>query len=424
MALDRKLAPAFRSLDKIQLLDAQSGKLSNSIPLYTIFDDEHKVIRIDLLFDAGDWKQQKPLVASVCVNMLAEGSEHFSAVEIAEKLDFLGSYVSYSTQKHTACISLHCMSKYFDESMRIVADLVLRPRFSPQELSIYLAKRKQQYIVDDSRVEVRSQKLFSQAMFGAMHPYGLIPQPSDYDEVTPDDLRLFHSSNYVASNCTIVMAGCINESHTALVDELFGGLPFSKSSQNEIIPMVSPSVERRLYEQRTDAVQTSLRIGKPFVIKTHPDFSGLQVLNTVLGGYFGSRLMQNIREDKGFTYGIGSGVLSNRHAGYFTIVTEVGKSVRQAAIDEIHKEINRLCVELVSDEELQLVKNYMIATTLRNFDGVFATVDSLKAILDYNVTIQYYYDFLQTVQQISAPQLRDLAQKYWADGDFWEISVG
>lgn len=422
--LDRTQAPAFKAIDRFELLADTRSCLKNNIPLHCISAGEQDVLRVDITFEAGDWQQSKPLVASVTGNMLLEGSQQFGAAEIAEKLDYLGSHTSVSVGKHSASLSLYCLNKHLGESLRLVADVLHNPAFAEKELTTYRAKRKQQYLVDDSRVEIRSQKLFSNALFGSNHPYGAIPLATDYDEITRRDLEQFHAANYLPSHCSVLLAGRITDAQVQLVEQFIGGTPSVLPRNEKQHQAPQSSAQQVIYEQRADAVQTSVRIGKPFITKTHPDYAGLQVLNTVLGGYFGSRLMQNIREDKGFTYGIGSGLLSNRYGGYFTVVTEVGAPVRQAAIAEIYKEITRLCTDLIPESELEVVRNYIIASTLRNFDGALATADSIKAILDYNLTVDYYYQLIHTAQSISPQQLRTLAEKYFGDGQFWEVSVG
>lgn len=150
----------------------------------------------------------------------------------------------------------------------------------------------------------------------------------------------------------------------------------------------------------------------------------MYVLSNILGGYFGSRLMSNIREDKGYTYGIGSGVVSHLNNGYFFIATETGAEVTEKAIDEIYFEIKRMRNEIVPIEELQLVKNYLLGRFMRSFDGPFALADRLKGVLYYDIGYEYYERFVNTIKEITPEQLQDLANSYLAQEELTEVVVG
>ena len=179
-----------------------------------------------------------------------------------------------------------------------------------------------------------------------------------------------------------------------------------------------------MFVLKKDAVQSSIRIGRPLFNKTHKDFAGIMLLNLVLGGYFGSRLMQNIREDKGYTYGINSLLLSHLKSGHFAIITEVGTDVCEAAISEIYKEINRLRVELVPEEELNLVKNFFSGEMLRSFDSPFALSESLRGNLPFGFDNSYYESFLQKIQETSSQEIMELANTYLKEDDLYEVVVG
>jgi zinc protease len=160
------------------------------------------------------------------------------------------------------------------------------------------------------------------------------------------------------------------------------------------------------------------------ITRSHPDYPGMAVLNTLLGGYFGSRLMSNIREDKGYTYGIGSAMVSLREAGYFFISTEVGADVTTAALDEIYKEVKRLQDEPAGEDELSTVRNYLSGTFLKSIDGPFALIDRFKTLTLSGLGYDYYDRYLQTVQSISPAQLQELALRYFNRNDFMELVVG
>jgi zinc protease len=185
-----------------------------------------------------------------------------------------------------------------------------------------------------------------------------------------------------------------------------------------------PSPKGEIFMERPDAIQSAIRMGTLSINRKHPDFAGFQVLNCLLGGYFGSRLMTNIREDKGYTYGIGSAVVSMKDAGYFFIATEVGADVCEKALTEIEKEIDRLKTDLVMEDELNLVRNYMLGSMLGSLENAFSHADKFKNIFFSGLDYAYYDQYIETVKTIDANKLRLLANQYLNTADFTKVIVG
>jgi len=424
--LDRTLAPDFKELKPFTFTKAKKKLLSNNIPLYYIKAGEQDIVKVDFIFDAGDWHQTNPLVASSTISLLQEGSKHYTADEIAEKLDFMGAYVYFNSAKHTATVTVYTINKYFDDTIRIIEDVIKNPKFPKDKFKTFVKKKHQQYTIQGEKIEVIAQKKFAHTIFGTNHPYGISHEPEEFLKLKVHQLEQFHKQFYNSLNCKIVIAGKVTQQHHDTLEEHFGANNWNVSELIESLPeyAIEPSSEKKHYFEKEGAVQSALRVGKMLVNKYNPDYPSLQVLNTVLGGYFGSRLMSNIREDKGYTYGIGSGIVSHKTNGYFVIVSQVGKDVCGKALDEVYMELKRLRTETIPDEELKIVKNYMLATIARNFDGPFALADSFKSILEYDLTYDYYKRFWKTVQRISPSELKNLANTYLDEGSMYEIIAG
>jgi len=425
VALNRTKAPGFKTIDKINFTKADKKKLSNNIPYYAIKAGVQEISRIDFIFDAGDYVQDKKLIADFTCSMLCEGTLNYASEEIAEKFDFLGTYVYYSSNKHKAVITLYSLNKHFDESLRLLKDIVFSATFPEHEFTNNLSRQKQQYLVQKEKVEVLAQRQFSESLFGADHPYGNIIHLADYDNISVDDLKQFFNKYYTAKNCSIIISGNIEENHFESVNKYFGNDDWNKEySKKHVRYSINPDTQKKHFIKKDGAVQSAIRIGCRTINKTHKDYASLQVVNTILGGYFGSRLMKNLREEKGFTYGVGSGLISYPDSGYFVVVSQVGNQYVEPALEEIYKEIKLLKLELIPKEELKLVKNYMMGTILRNFDGPFALADSLKNILDYDLSYSYYTSFIKTVKNITSKKIFDLCNTYINMDDFYEIVVG
>lgn len=425
MKIERKIAPTYKAVEHIDYIKAQEQRLDNGIPLYTINAGNHELVRVDILFEAGEWNQDRPMLSNATISMLCEGSMFHTSEEIAEKLDFYGSYVYYNSYKHLACVSIYSLNKYLDDTVQLIEEIIKTPRFPEKEFGTFINKRRQQFTIDDQKVEIMAQKQFSRVVFGSKHPYGIVPDVHDFERIAISNLFEFHKLHFSYSSCKILVAGKVSDVHIKLLNRHFG---MEKWGESGIISTpqfnVSPSDIMKHRVVKEDSVQSAMRIGKVTINKAHADFHYLNVVNMILGGYFGSRLMSNIREDKGYTYGIGSGLVSYQNAGYFVIASEVGKNVLDNAIEEVYKEINRLRDELVPESELSLVKNYMMGALLRNFDGPFSLLDSFKGILEYNQGYEYFDRMTCVLRNISPAEVRDVAQKYLAPESMHEVVAG
>lgn len=422
----REIPPGFKDITRLSFEKAKKQILPNSIPLYSIHAGEQDIVKIDFLFAAGEWYQSNPLLASSTIQLLQEGTKVYSADDIAEKLDFMGSYVYYNAGKHTSTITVYTLHKFFEDTIRILEEIIKNPIFPEEHVATYIAKKKQQYTIERQKVEVMAQKKFAQVVFGKAHPYGISHEPEEFDTLTIEQLRQFHAEYFNAMHCKIILSGKIKTEHAAIIKDVFGQSSWNVHGEMRDLPEyeISPSSEKKHVVLKPDVVQSAIRVGKMLVNKYNPDYPALQILNTVLGGYFGSRLMSNIREDKGYTYGIGSGIVSHKTAGYFVIVSQVGTDVCEKALEQVYIELKRLRTETIPDDELQTVKNYMKATIARSFDGPFALSENFKTILEYDLGYSYYTRFWKIIQKIKPTELKNLANTYLDEGSMYEVIAG
>ena len=425
MAIDRKISPAFKTVEKIEIIRATEKQLRNKIPVYSINAGTQELIKVEFLFAAGMFYQQKPLQAASVNTMLEEGTTKMSAAEIADAVDYYGAFLEVGVSQDNASVVLYTLNKHLRSTLSVVEDVIKNATFPEEELHTHLTNKKQKFYVNNQKVANVARKRFTELLFGEKHPYGINVKESDFELINSGNLKSFYKSFYRSDNCKIVLAGKIDEDVFSLLDEHFGGndwAPESAIKTNKIEIITNPQREQLIYKD--DALQSAIRIGKVMFNKTHPDFQSLQILNTVFGGYFGSRLMSNIREDKGYTYGIGSGIASLQHSGYFFISTEVGVDVCKNAVNEIYFEMDRLRTEIIPEDELQLVKNYLLGTFLRSVDGPFAMAERFKGILEYGLSYDYFDRYIATIKGISASQLRELAITYFEKESMIELVVG
>lgn len=215
----------------------------------------------------------------------------------------------------------------------------------------------------------------------------------------------------------VFVAGKVDSKVKTRLNELFGQKPLTHSVPEFEIGKseFSPSFQ---FIEKKEAIQSSIRIGSPLISYEHKDFTRLKVMNTIFGGYFGSRLMANIREEKGYTYGIGSVVMAKENMGNLIIYTEVGTDVTQATLDEIRKEIKLMQTEKVGEEELYKVKNYLLGSLLQNTDGVFDQLERYKTLYYFNLPNNYYSKYIEEVRATTPEEIITLANTYLNDLSF------
>ncbi len=423
--INRVEAPQYISPDELTIPAEQKLTLDNGIPVGYIHGGSQEVCKIDFIFAAGVVQSTKPLVASITNNIMREGTQNLSAFEIAEKVDYFGAYLGQSTNYHHAQITLYCLSKHLPELLPIMEEIIKRPLFSQHEFDLYLENKKQEFLVDSEKVKTLAFRKSQEVLFGRQHPYGRVAHLEHFDQVTLDDIQQFHKQQYASNLCTILVAGQAGDEFVPLLNQYFGGDDWSnETSENHLVPEVTNKQGEFILVEKADAMQSAIRLVRHLVTKDHEDYLPLQVLNTLLGGYFGSRLMTNLREKKGLTYGISSFIVSFLKAGVLTIATEVVAEKRELAVDEIFVEIETLQTEKVTLDELNRVKNYMLGELLRNLDGPFAVSDAYRGLLGFETDIVFYRHFVETINTITPEQIQNLAQKYLNRSDFYIVIAG
>lgn len=423
--IKRKKAPAIKLVEYLKHIEPRYVRLSNGIPVYMIDEGIQEVLRIELVFKAGNYFQKQKQLAKACNHMLAGGTSSHTAEEISEHFDFYGAYLETNNAKDNAYVGLYTLNKHLENTLPMLAALIMDPVFPECELGIYRSTRKQHLSVNQEKVKYLARVHFHEQVFGSEHPYGMRLQAHHLDDLHREGLIEHHRNHYRAEECMIVVSGNIPAGFDHLLEKYFGGF---KSNGNQIpnglIAPISPSNKKTQFIQKNDAVQAALRIGKPTINRLHPDFPALFITNTILGGYFGSRLMLNIREDKGYTYGIGSALASLHHSGLFVISSEVGNHVLKAATEEIFKEIRKLRDEKVGNKELSLVKNYLMGSLMRSMDGPFAVAERLRSALEFGQMMHYYQNYAETIQTITAERIQDLANKYLQEDTLYQTVAG
>ena len=425
MQINRSSSPKIQAVKKIDFPPILKTKLSNGIPIYSINTGSQDVIKIQLVFKAGIWYQTQALQAFFACNMLEEGSENYSAVQIAEILDSSGAFINHKVNRDNAYIDIYSLNKHLSKVLALVTDMIKSPLFGNDELKRLKEQEFQAYIVRNQKVKYIAQKTFSALLFGENHPYGASASEDDYKQISNSILKEFHAKYYGSDNCRIFISGKIDDSTIKMLNQFFGE---EKWGANNSIPepkyLATTSSDLIHYVPKENVLQSAIRMGNRTIGKSHPDYFALSLVTILFGGYFGSRLMSNIREDKGYTYGINAGIYTHLHDNAFVISSEVGADVAQKAFDEIRFELKRLRTEKVSSEELKLVVNFISGSFLRQLNGAFALGEIVKLLVEYDLPEDFYQNYLNCIHQLSSKDVLNIANQYLHEDQMLELTVG
>jgi len=424
--LDRKITPTIEEAVHfdLQLKNCDRFTLDNQVPVYAMNAGAQDVVMVEWVFDAGNWYDKQPMVAATTNFLIKNGTTSKSAYQINDFFEFHGAYLNRSCYNETASITLHCLSKHLETLLPVVREIIETSIFPEQELAIYIQNQKQRLSVNLQKCDFIANRLIDEYLFGINHPYGTYSNAEDYDALNTDVIKAFYKQYYLNGSCKIFVAGKMPTGYESMLNKAFGTLPLHADAPVVVEhPVVTASQKKVEIINDENGVQGAIRMARPFPNRHHPDFQKAHVLNTLFGGFFGSRLMSNIREDKGYTYGIHSYFQNHLHASAWMISTEAGRDVCAATIAEVIKEMELLRNEPVDKEELDLVRNYMIGSLLGDLDGPFQLIGRWKNYVLNGLDENYFYKSIETIKSVTPEELQRLANTYLQPEDFYELVV-
>ena len=426
MSLNRKTPPAIRPMGDFQLLRPERLRMKNGMPLNVIRAGSQEVVRLDILIGGGQWHQTQALQALFTNRMLREGTTSLTSSQIAEKLDYYGAWLELSSAVNYGFVTLYSLNKYFPHTLAIIADMLMNPTFPEKEMEVVVETNRQQFLVNSTRVEVIARKQLNRSLFGVQHPFGRFAEASDYDRITTDVLREFYRKYYHSGNCSVYVSGKVTPEIIRCIEENLGDAPWGETRIMEPLHLVDPqpATEKHVFVEKADALQSSLKMGGFLMDRTHPDFLKARVMVTLFGGYFGSRLMSNIREDKGYTYGIGAGIVNCPGSGVLVITTEADNQYIDAIISEVYQEMDRMCNDLAPQEELEMVRSYMLGDFCRSYEGPFSLSEAWIYCETADLDEDFFVRSLDAIRSVTAEEIRTLAQRYLCKEKLIEVVAG
>lgn len=418
--LNRAEAPPFSRSINYALLSPEVIKFSNGTSAYLLAGGSQPVVRVELLINAGRWMEDQRGAAYFTAQLLSKGTTTKDSFTIAQLLDQYGAHLEVNAGLDILSVSLYALTKKLKPSLELLRELLTDSVFPQKELdqlkSIYLQNLK----VNHEKTSFLASKLIRKKLFGTQHPYGIELEEADIHAVTREHLLSHYQSH--GKEITIVAAGDLNEANKRAIEETFSNLPIQATTTKQYtLPSVTPA---RTVQEKAGSVQSTIRMGKHFVGRLHADYPAVLLLNHVLGGYFGSRLMKNIREEKGLTYGIYSSIHALRHGSYLVIGADVNKENVSITFDEIQKELRELGERPIGADELETARNHFIGSLQSELTTAFAHAEKYKNVLLYGLPFEYYQQLIKSIDALTADQLQQIGAQYFSPSSFVEVAVG
>ncbi|MDX2302943.1 MAG: pitrilysin family protein [Microscillaceae bacterium] len=424
--LDRTLPPPYQVIDKIDILQVQTHYLDNGLPLHVLNAGEQALLRIEMIFPAGNYYEIKHCTSYFTIKMLGEGTRQKSSKEINSFIDQFGAFIDFNHGVDRVSISLYTLSKHLESLLPVLIELISIPSFPDKELDNLKNITLQNLRVNQEKNNYIASSKFRELLFGIEHPYGRNLRKKDIEKLDRQDLIDFFQRCFLRQRFDLLLVGKVEDTVVKLVERYFSALKFDETAISKRPDQThSPWHKTGLHEvQKEGSLQSSIRLGSALFTKAHPDYFKMMITNEIFGGFFGSRLMKNIREEKGYTYGIYSNIVVFNREGYWVVGTDVKKEFTQNTLEEIHKEAHRLREELVDLKELETVQNYILGSFAGSLSTPFDLADIFKSIYFNNLDYSFYDQYIKAVQSISPEEIRDTARKYLLTEEMLTVVVG
>lgn len=408
--LDRKSPPSFQKDLNFKLIPAKDIVLQNGIHCQFVLGGDQEVVKIDFTFNSGKWNEQKVGESYFLAHMLSKGTINRTSLEITTTLDHYGAHLEVQAGNDFTTLSLYALSKNASRLFDLMHEILTQPSLPESELQLLKSIYIQNLKINLEKTSFLASNQFRKNLFGANYPYGTDITANDVENITVSDLHSYFFNNY--SDLVIQVSGYLSENDQNLLVKTFENIPVKRNIFQS--HSIQTTTNRTIHFNKSESVQTSIRIGGLVVSRTHSDYPKLLLANHILGGYFGSRLMKNIREEKGLTYGIHSSLHILKNAAYMTIGADVNKDKRELTIEEIFKEIEVLKSKKISDLEFETAKNHFIGALVSDLSTPFAHAEKHKTIFLFNLPYNYYQELILKLNKVSQSDIQEVTTNYFS----------
>ena len=420
--LDRSVAPAAFPVEKVLFPKPLHYTLANGIEVWVVSAGEQEVFKFELSTKAGAIHSSLAGLAGMTASLMKRGTSSRTAQEIHQDFDFFGAFWDIQASLDHGTLTVYGLSKHFNSLIPIVTEILQEATFPAEEVEKEIEIERQKTKLNWEKTSYSASQKFRAQVF-PNDPYGRFTVAEDFDKLDRQVLINQYKLTWASQKPVIFLSGKISEEQIAYLDQTLGKINYS-SSELTIPALSTASNPIKIREEKEGSVQSSIRFGLPAISRKDPDYFHFSVMNTVLGGYFGSRLQKNIREDKGFTYGISSSLAPYPRGGYWVVGTDVNGENVDATLAEIKKEITRLQHELIPQDELEIVQNYLMGSFTGELTQAFDIAEKVRVIQLDGLSPDFYDQFQDSIQNIQAQDIRDMAAKYLNLDLMHEVIVG
>lgn len=395
--------------------------LKKKIPFYLLNMSSQALINIDLIFESGSWNESKVGEAFFCSKMLLEGTTKKKSYEISEMIDFFGGTIAISSGVDHVQITTSCLNKFLSPMLEILVEILSDSNFPEERLSHIKNLKKKSIQAENLDIMSVAKKQLREMIFSAKHPYG-----KSILEKNIEDLRLEDTKNYfqkkLFKNPKIFISGSYSDSEIEQISNLLNYINF-ESEENSPVYSFERTKKDLQKSIRKESTQSAICLGREVPLRSELDGIKIRIANIVLGGYFGSRLMKNIREKNGYTYGIHSRVINFKNNAMLMISSEIKKGFEEKTFEQIYLEIEKLQKEPLPDSELKNVKKYIMGTMKLNMDNPFSVMEKLKDLKINNICDDFYEKFQDDVFSVTQSDIMEVVNKYFSKENISSVVV-
>jgi len=426
--MDRTKVPALGPPPKVSLPPILTRELPNGLKLMIVEQHELPVADFVLVVGSGGTfdPENKGGLANLTSTMLTEGTTTRTSLQIADQIAYLGIGLAASSNWDASTISLHTPTAQLDSALALFADVALRPSFPRNEFERIRKDRLTSLLQLKDRPTAIANQAYASILYGSEHPYGhsLIGTEASVGVLSTADLQSFYRANFYPNNSTLIIVGDVNP---AQIEQKIRGV-FSAWQRGTVAPFTMSAAPKdgitTVYLiDKPGAAQSSFRIGSIGVSRSTKDYFALSVMNTILGGSFTSRLMQNLRETHGYTYGARSNFDMRRSAGPFTASAEVVAAKTDSGLIEFMKELNAIR-EAVPAAELSKAKRYMQLGLPGDFETTQQIANALVLVALYGLPLDYFNNYVQSIHAVTQAEVQRVARQYINPGSLAIVVVG
>ena len=422
MTIDRSTPPPVRDFKDVRLDVPEPIRLSNGMPLWIAGNGEDEINKLTIYITGGAFQESLPMQATTCSMAVFNGNKNMSYEKIAQAIDFYGAWRAMQVYDNCTAFSLSSLNENFDKTLPIFIDCLRFPVFPQKEFELNKRQLSVNCATAREKVKYIANKEIMRLYYGDKHPLAVDPTPEDIESLTQENIYDFYDNYYKSQNCNLVLAGRITQKEIDIVDKVLSQWKPEGKAAPTAEPEANGSNKKLLVVNKDGAVQAAIIMMLKTVPRRHPDYFKLRILTTVLGGYFGSRLMNNIREDKGYTYGINASHSGRAFDGYIGISTECDTHYCWDVIKETKLEMQRLKQELIPQQELDIVKRHMISDLVKTLDTPFSIASYIGNMFCYGTYPSYFNDQVNAIMSTTSNELIETARKY-LDIDMMQIVV-